>query len=171
MLPRPARKAARPPTVPPESKDHAGVIAFPPLIFAGHTAVGAAWHYCLWPVPLLPPLPARIIGTLLAVMAGTQAWWASRVMHRAGTNVNPHRPTVAIVSGGPYVYTRNPMYLSLCLLHLGIALLINGLAPLLLLAPLALTLNFGVIKREERYLAAKFGESYLSYQRSVRRWL
>jgi protein-S-isoprenylcysteine O-methyltransferase Ste14 len=108
---------------------------------------------------------------VFAVAAGAQAFWASRQMKRAGTNVNPDKPTIAIVTAGPYRYTRNPMYLSLCLLHLGIGLLINGVLPVLFTVPLALTLHFGVIKREERYLAAKFGEPYLAYQRRVRRWI
>ncbi len=92
-------------------------------------------------------------------------------MERAGTNIKPSLPTTAIVAAGPYRYTRNPMYLSLCLLYLALSLLINGALPVLFIVPLALTLHFGVIKREERYLAAKFGETYLAYQRSVRRWV
>lgn len=153
-----------------ESKDHAGVIAFPPLIFAVHGVAGALAHW-LWPMPLLAPLPARVMGGVLALAAGTQAFWASRTMKRAGTNVLPSAPTIAIVATGPFRYTRNPMYLSLCLMLLAVSLLINGVLPVLSLVPLALTLHFGVIKREERYLAAKFGEAYLAYQRRVRRWL
>ena len=152
------------------AKDHAGVIAFPPLILAVYIAAGGIAHW-LGPIPVMSPWPARIIGAVLAIAAGVQAFWASRQMHRAGTNVNPDKPTITIVATGPYGYTRNPMYLSLCLLHLGIALLINGVLPVLFVVPLVLTLHFGVIKREERYLAAKFGEPYLAYQRRVRRWL
>jgi protein-S-isoprenylcysteine O-methyltransferase Ste14 len=63
------------------------------------------------------------------------------------------------------------MYLSLCLLNLGIGLLLRDLVPVGLTLALAVALHFGVIKREERYLEAKFGEVYASYQRRVRRWL
>jgi len=151
-------------------KDHAGVIAWPPLIFATQVVAGGIAHW-VWPIPLLPPWPARILGAVFAVAAGVQAVWASRVMKRAGTNVNPNQPTIAIVADGPYTNTRNPTYLSLCLLHLGIGLLLNGVLPVLFVVPLALTLHFGVIKREERYLAARFGETYLAYRRRVRRWI
>ena len=153
-----------------EPQDHAHVIAFPPLIFALHAVAGTVAHW-LCPIPLLPSLPARLLGAGLALWAGTQAFWASRIMHRAGTNVNPGKPTITIVAAGPYRYTRNPMYLSLCLLLLGLGLLLDGVLPMLFVIPLAFTLHFGVIKREERYLAAKFGETYLAYQRQVRRWL
>jgi protein-S-isoprenylcysteine O-methyltransferase Ste14 len=56
-------------------------------------------------------------------------------------------------------------------LQLGIALLINGMMPLVFLLPLILLLHFGVIKREERYLAVKFGDDYLSFKNRTRRWL
>ena len=156
--------------MPAATKDHAGVIAFPPLIFAAHVVAGGV-AYWLWPIPLWPSSAARTIGVILAVAAGVQALWAARIMKRAGTNVRPSLPTTAIVVAGPYRYTRNPMYLSLCLLYLGLSLLINGVLPVLFLGSLALTLHFGVIRLEERYLAAKFGETYLAYQRRVRRWL
>ena len=153
-----------------ESKDHPGVIAFPPLILAVHVTAGGV-AYWLWPIPLLPSIAARTIGVILAVAAGAQAFWAARKMKRAGTNVRPSLPTTAIVATGPYRYSRNPMYLSLCLLYLGLSLLINGVLPVLFLVPLALTLHFGVIRREERSLPAKFGETYLAYQCRVRRWI
>ena len=152
-----------------EPNDHAGVIALPPLIFAGHAVAGGLAHW-LCPLPLLPPLPARSIGVILALFAGFQALWARQKMMQAGTNILPTLPTTAIVAAGPYRYTRNPMYLSLCLLLVGIGLLINGVLPVLFVVPLALVLHFGVILREERYLTAKFGENYLAYQRRVRRW-
>ncbi|MDI1319088.1 MAG: isoprenylcysteine carboxylmethyltransferase family protein [bacterium] len=153
-----------------ETQDHAHVLAFPPLIFALHAVAGGLAHW-LCPIPLLPTLPARLLGAGLALAAGAQAFWASRIMHRAGTNVNPDKPTIAIVAAGPYRYTRNPMYFSLCLLLLAIGLLLDGVLPVLFVVPLALTLHFGVVRREERYLAAKFGETYLAYQRRVRRWI
>lgn len=152
------------------SRDNAGVIIFPPLLFAICVALGGALHF-VWPVRVLAPLPARITGAVLIGVAGGFALWAVRTMKCAGTNVRPDEPTLAIVSSGPYRLSRNPMYVSLCLVHVGIALVIDGLAPLLFVVPLALTLHFGVIKREERYLAAKFGGPYLAYQHRVRRWL
>ena len=92
-------------------------------------------------------------------------------MARAGTNVNPGLPANAIVTGGPYRFTRNPMYLALCLLNLGIGLLICDLVPTLLTLVLAITLHFGVIVREERYLERRFGDVYSAYRGRVRRWL
>ena len=152
-----------------ESNDQPDVIAFPPLIFASNAVLAAAAH---WMFPLRPfaAFPSRIAGAGLALLAGGLALWAGRTMGKVGTNVRPDWPTLAIAAVGPYAFTRNPMYVSLCALQLGIGLLLHGVLPVLFVVPLALVLHFGVVKREERYLAAKFGENYLAYQRRVRRW-
>jgi protein-S-isoprenylcysteine O-methyltransferase Ste14 len=63
------------------------------------------------------------------------------------------------------------MYLSLCLLQLGLGFILNGWIPLLFTIPLTLILNFGVIVREEKYLESKFGEQYSALKKTVRRWL
>ena len=155
---------------PATARDNPGVLVWPPVLCATTVALGALVHL-VFPVRLLPMLPARIAGAALALLAAGFAIWAGRMMHAAGTNVRPDQPTTAIVARGPYRISRNPMYVSLCLLQVGIALLIDGLAPLLFVVPLALTLHFGVIRREERYLAAKFGADYLAFKGRVRRWL
>ena len=151
-------------------KDNPGVFALPPLIFGTTVVIGGLLHL-VFPVRLLPPIPARIAGTMTACLAGVLAVWAVRVMKTAGTNIRPDRPVTTIVTAGPYRFSRNPMYVSLCALQVGIALLIDGLMPLILVIPLVLVLHFGVIRREEIYLATKFGEDYLSFKNRVRRWL
>ncbi len=151
-------------------KDHPGVITYPPLIFLGCLLAGVGTHWLL-PATLVPALPFKIAGALLVVLAGSLAGAARKAMKNAGTNIRPDRPATTIVTAGPYRLTRNPMYLALCLLHAGIALLLCWLAPLLATIALAVILHFGVILREEKYLAAKFGSVYLKYQQKVRRWL
>jgi protein-S-isoprenylcysteine O-methyltransferase Ste14 len=111
------------------------------------------------------------LGVALVVVSVSLATWAVRVMKTAGTNVRPDRPALIIVRSGPYRFTRNPMYLSLCLLQLGLGFLLDGWIPLLFAIPLMLILHFGVILREESYLEAKFGEQYLALKREVRRWI
>ncbi len=155
--------------MPGETKDIPDVIALPPLIFATNALVSAAVHW-LWPMRLFALLPARFAGAVIVGLAAALALWARSAMIGVGTNIRPDKPALALAAAGPYVYTRNPMYLALCLVQLAVGLLIDGVLPVLFVLPLALVLHFGVIKREERYLAAKFGENYLAYQRRVRRW-
>ena len=92
-------------------------------------------------------------------------------MKGAGTNVDPAKPALMIVRDGPFRFTRNPMYLALCLVQIALDLFLNDWITLLFVVPLALILYYGVILREERYLTAKFGEPYLQYKREVGRWV
>lgn len=105
----------------------------------------------------------------IAALIGLSGAWALR---RAGTTISVDRPTTAIVASGPYRYSRNPLYVALTLLYLGLgAAALNTLWALVLLPPLLVVIQRGVIEREERYLERKFGEEYRRYKRRVRRWL
>ena len=76
-----------------------------------------------------------------------------------------------LVSGGPYRFSRNPLSVSLLLLYLGLAFQINSSWPLILFLPLLIVNHYGVVLREERYLEAKFGDTYRNYRAAVRRWI
>lgn len=155
---------------PSKSSDSPQVAVFPPLLFAGTVIAGLLLH--LWrPIHPLPAWPSRIVGALLAAGAATFALWGERIMKRAGTNVRPDQPTTAIVTDGPFRFTRNPLYIGLIGLYLGVTLLLNSVWPLFLLVPFLIVLQWGVVAREERYLEKKFGEPYLAYKKRVRRWL
>ncbi len=152
--------------------DSAGVIAKPPLLYAGALALGLVAQAAR-PLPLIPPdakLPRRLGGVALLGAALAGVGWAMRTMGRAGTSVDVDTPTTALVTDGPYRYSRNPIYLALSALYLGVALLRNALWPVLLFPVLLAVMQRGVIEREERYLARRFGEEYLAYRGRVRRW-
>ena len=150
--------------------DSPGVIAFPPLIFGGTLAVGLIAHF-LVPIRPFPAMTSRVLGAVLLVGSAVLAKWGESTMHRAGTNVRPDRPATAIVVDGPFRYTRNPLYLATTGLYVAISLLVDALWPLVLLVPLLAIVEWGVIRREERYLEAKFGDTYRAYRSRVRRWL
>ena len=155
---------------PPKKPDNAGVIGFPPAIalISGLTSGGLAYFL---PMPIAAVPVARSIGAVLAVAAGILVAWAARTLRTGGTNINPSEPALAIVRGGPFRYTRNPMYLSMCLLHAALGFFLNNAIPVAFTAVLGAVLHYGVVLREERYLEAKFGETYLDLKRSVRRWI
>ena len=92
-------------------------------------------------------------------------------MHRAGTNVLPSRPALAIVTHGPFRFSRNPIYVANVFVYIGLSFLFNAVWPLLLLLPMLWVIYWGIIQREERYLENKFGEIYLTYKDKVPRWL
>ncbi len=151
-------------------RDNPGVIARPPLIYLTALALGLGLH-AAFRLPVLPVTLARSVGVLLIACAVAVAVPAFRAMARAGTSFRTERPTTAIVTDGPFGYTRNPIYVALTLRYLGIALLINALWVLLLIVPVLVLMQLGVVAREERYLDRKFCDEYLRYKARVRRWL
>lgn len=154
----------------PDSTDTPRVLILPPFLFGGTLLVGLLLHW-LHPISLMPVLPARILGGVLFVLSGLFGYLAQRELERAGTNVRPDRPTTAIVMEGPYRITRNPLYIALLGIYIGVAIFVNAVMPLLLLIPLFVVLHWGIVLREERYLESKFGDGYRAYRARVRRWL
>ena len=150
--------------------DNPGVVTPPPLIFAGALTLGLLANR-LYPVGFLPRGLARLLGLPLIVGGLAIGLLGFREMRRAGTNVQTRKPTTAIVTGGPYRFTRNPLYLGMTSIYCGISALANALPPLLLFPLVLHVMRRGVIEREERYLERKFGDEYLRYKRRVRRWL
>ncbi len=154
----------------PEPLDRPAVRVSPPALLVGLLLIGVLVHYFVWTVALLPPWPARVLGVLLIIGSRVFAQLARRAFHRVGTNVLPSQPSTALATDGPYRYTRNPIYLSHLVLYVGAALVVNGVAPLVLLPLLAIGLQWGVVRPEEQYLQRKFGEPYGEYCQRVRRW-
>ena len=154
-----------------DDNDNAGVIAFPPLILLVSAGISSLVHFFLVRVPIMSYRACLVCGIILVILAPTLALSALVTMHKAGTNVNPAKPALTIVRGGPFRFTRNPMYLALCLLQIALGFFLNDWITLLFVVPFVLIIHYGVILREERYLTAKFGEPYLELKRDVRRWL
>jgi protein-S-isoprenylcysteine O-methyltransferase Ste14 len=150
--------------------DNAGVIAFPPALYAGTLCIGLLVSF-VFPIAFLPRSLALVLAVLAMIGAGWISTAAFQAMNHAQTAVNPAKPTTAIVSDGVFRLSRNPLYLSLTLLYIGISLLFSALWALLLLLPLLVIVQIGVIQREESYLERKFGDEYLRYKVQVRRWI
>ena len=153
-----------------EAEDTAGVVAPPPLIFVAGLIVGFALE------ALLPgvDLPAGVewgLGSLLVLAGLALLLTFNASFSRKGTAVEPWKPTTAIVTTGPYRFTRNPAYLGMALTYVGIAVLSSAVWVLVPLQFVIAAIDRGVIAREERYLERKFGEEYVGYKRTVRRWI
>lgn len=153
-----------------DAADRPGVAAPPPLIYLG-AIIGGAVLERLWRWRIPTGRWGMVLGALLIVAAVVLVASALREFNRAETSPKPHKPTRAIVSSGPFRFTRNPIYVSFTLVQLGIALLAQSGWILALVVPALAFMRVGVIAREERYLERKFGEEYVGYRRRVRRWV
>jgi protein-S-isoprenylcysteine O-methyltransferase Ste14 len=154
------------------SPDAPEVLLFPPLIPLLTLLAGALLGRWL-PQRLLARfgLGWRLgIGGLTALAGIGIAGGGARTLARAGTNINPSRPTLAVATEGVFARTRNPLYVGGGLVLTGLAI---GFAldwVLLLLLPSFLLLHYGVVLPEERYLERKFGDLYRRYKASVPRY-
>ena len=142
----------------------------PPLAYLGAIALGLLLHFA-WPVRLVSRAVSVPLGGIAMLVAVALFLYAVRTFRTAGTPVPGNRPTTTIVRTGPYRYSRNPIYLSFSLFHLGVASWVNSLWLLVTLMPAVALMSFVVIPREEQYLETRFPSDYLPYEASVRRWL
>jgi len=149
--------------------DRPGVIAPPPLIYLAATGVGIALHLVM-PLALPEPGMVRWLGLVLMLAGVVLAGAGRRAFTRAGTNVNPMQPATAVVASGPYRFTRNPMYVGMIVVFVGLALLARIGWLLVVLPAVLAVMHWGVILREERYLARKFVAEYEGYRARVRRY-
>jgi len=150
---------------------NARVVIRPPLAWAIAIGAGFALDWFV-PLPFLPEdWPAGLMGAVVFVLALVLAIWAIDTMTRAGTNVPTNRPTTAIVEGGPYRFTRNPIYMGMFGGLIGLGIAFDNPWLLAMLVPFALVIRYGVVAREEAYLERTFGDAYRGYRRRVRRWL
>ncbi len=92
-------------------------------------------------------------------------------MLHAGEQPDPRVPTRMIVSVGPFARTRNPIHLSFALFDIGVAPHLNNLWVAIAFAVLTVYVDVRIVRLEERNLERQFGDEYLDYKRSIRRWL
>jgi len=156
---------------PRQNKDRAGVIAPPPLIYLGGILIALALDRWWWHWPIFGSTSWRWSGLFLVVAGIALIVAGRRALLAAETNINPFKPSLAIVTSGPFRFTRNPLYLGVTLIYCGLALISNTWWCFVLLVPVLLLIHFGVVAREERYLERKFGDSYRDYRARVRRYL
>lgn len=150
--------------------DNPGVVARPPLLYGAAFLVVLALRW-FWPMPIFGCATALWPGLALVVLAVMIVISGRRTLEAAGTNVNPMLPATAVVTSGPFCFSRNPLYLALTLLYFGLTLAFDTWWGMVVLVPLLIVMHRGVVLREERYLDRKFGETYRQYRSTVRRYL
>ena len=153
-----------------KAKDRPGVIAPPPLIYIGFLVLAYVLGF-FWPLAMGFGDWRYPAAALMFVGGGIIAIAAIRQFKAVGTNFDVYKPATTVVATGVYRYSRNPMYVGLTLAYLSIAVAIDSGWALLLAVPTLAVMHYGVIRREEGYLAAKFGEPYNAFRAKVRRWI
>jgi protein-S-isoprenylcysteine O-methyltransferase Ste14 len=151
----------------------AGVVARPPLLFLAALVLGLVCDRLVpWPFAVPGTGPVYWMSGGSMILVGLALGTAGiRNFSGARTPVPTNRPTRVLVTSGIHGWTRNPIYLGLFLVYGGIGIAARSPWTLILLLPLAITIRYGVVAREERYLETRFGDLYRAYKASVHRWL
>lgn len=156
-----------------QSRDTAGVIAPPPLLALAAIVLGLLLDW-IAPAYLLSVMLAWstriLLGMELLAAGGALVIAAGNALRAAHTNIEPWKPSTSIVTTGIFAWVRNPMYVGGLAILLGLAFLLASDWMVVMTVVAGVILHFGVVKREERYLEAKFGDVYRRYRDAVPRY-
>ncbi len=148
-------------------------LPWPPMLYVSAIALAVLANLAYELPWFTPPLSEILfaVGWLLIASVVAIDVAAMRTLARARTTILPHRGADHLVTGGPFSFSRNPIYLANTLLMIGVGL-VSGIAWFILLAIAAAFLTQKLaIEREERHLEQRFGKRYRDYRKKVRRWI
>lgn len=157
-----------------DNTDSAAVRVFPPAIPVLIIALGVGLDRILpfeSQFEITTPFRYWLGGIIVACAMFGLGGWSVLIMRRDGQSENPWKPTFSIIQRGPFRLTRNPMYLQMVIICLGVGIALMNWWVLLLTPLCGWLLKRLAILPEEDYLERKFGDSYLAYKNRVRRWL
>ena len=144
-----------------------GINVPPPVIYVSAFLIGIGLNI-LWLTSPMPTFWAFTIGTALFIASILMMPPVLARFCRAGTPFDVRKAASALITDGPYRFSRNPSYVSLTMLYMGLGTALNNAWILLLAVPILFIMNLWVIRREERHLEEQFGECYLEYKSTVR---
>jgi protein-S-isoprenylcysteine O-methyltransferase Ste14 len=113
----------------------------------------------------------RFLGIILTIAAILLFVKSVRIFNLRKEKIHPRSISTQIFKDGPFQFSRNPIYLAMFVLLIGVGLTLNSFWFLYSGLVVAIMLHYGVIIPEENYLEKEFGKDYLEYKKSVRRWL
>jgi len=142
----------------------------PPVILLLTILCGIGLHY--W-MPLAKVLDESWdkVGIALIILGVLVVIGPAIAFRRAATTVRPFHDASALVVSGMYRYTRNPMYVGMVVVLIGVAVLLGDLSPFIMPFVFVPVLTVRVIKHEEQMLQESFGDDYRELMKSVRRWI
>jgi len=125
----------------------------------------------LFPFKRLINPPLNLLGILFIFLGLGINLWADNLFNLNQTTAKPNGKPSALITGGPFAFTRHPMYLGFVCFLLGIAILLGSLSPFLGPIAMVVTCDRLFIPQEENNLTKIFGKKYLAYKKKVGRWL
>jgi protein-S-isoprenylcysteine O-methyltransferase Ste14 len=125
----------------------------------------------VFPAPVFLSPPSTYSGFLIIGFGLVLALWSRSLFLKNATTLQPSEEPTSLVTSGPFRLSRNPIYLGMASILLGVAVLIGTLVSLAFPVIFIALIEFFIIPGEERNLENLFGEPYREYKKSVRRWV
>ena len=142
----------------------------PPFYFFLCLIISIILHFII-PIYLLITVPYNYFGLILIIIGSLITVWADWLFKQAKTTVKPGQQSNLLVIKGPYKISRNPMYLGMLMILLGISFILGTLIAFLSPVIFYLIMQFIFIPLEEKMLQQKFNQQFLNYKKQTRRWL
>ena len=152
------------------NNDNPGVKIPPPVIFLGFGLFGIAIHYLI-PLTIIGPSWLVYLGVLILIASFIGFGYMINFYKKNETEIEPTKTTSKIITSGLYKYSRNPVYIISCAGPIGLGFIFLTYWSMFAFIPALIVVYFTAVKKEEKYLANKFGQEYLDYKKKVRRWL
>ena len=141
----------------------------PPVILLLAIALMTLLHF-LWPLAQMFYFPLTLLGVVLMLLGLGTILWCGGLFRLAGTTIKPFQESSHLITSGIYGYSRNPIYLAMVVILIGVAWLCGSFTPFFVIPFFKWGIETGFILREEQMLQERFGESYQAYCQRVRRW-
>ena len=125
----------------------------------------------IFPVPAFLSPPFTYFGFLIIGFGFIMALWSRSLFLKNSTTLQLSEAPTSLVTSGPFRISRNPLYLGMASILLGVAVLMGTLVALAFPVIFVTLIEFFIIPGEERMLENLFGEPYWDYKKSVRRWI
>ena len=122
------------------------------------------------PLYQLTPYPWNAAGLIPLATGIALNLSADNAFKKYGTTIKPFEESQVLVTTGAFKFSRNPMYLGMVLILLGVAILLGALSPFIIIPLFTIAMDRMFIVSEENMLEQRFGNSWKQYKAGVRRW-
>ena len=125
----------------------------------------------LFPISKVIPFPWNLLGVIPFILGFAASIISDSAFKKYKTTVRPFEVSTVLITCGIYRITRNPMYLGFVLILIGISIFMGSLTPYVVIPIFTILIHVVFVRAEERILQDTFGESWLKYKKSTRRWI
>lgn len=152
------------------NRDSPGILLAAPFYLVAFMALGVGLGR-IWPLGFLPTGIPDLSGYAVVGISLFLLWRVEKEFAACETDARCRVGDSALITTGPFRYSRNPAYVAMAIMVAGLSVTMNNLWLAIMILPACLSVYWFCIRKEETYLEATFGADYVEYRRSVRRWL